>query len=312
MDDLKKLLNMSVAAALKAGLVIMDVYRSNDYNIRGKADDSPVTSADIKADEVISSLLKISGLPVLSEEGRHVPYGIRKVWKRFWLIDPLDGTKEFINGTGEFTVNIALVVDRRPLAGVVYVPVKDILYAGIEGIGSFRFDKASELNITTSGSSPGETPNFLTEEQVPGTNGCTENTSGSFSWPDMGVPLPSIIKKSYGIVGSRSFRDDRTSRFIAEFSKRFHDTRIITRGSSLKLCMLAEGEADIYPRFTNISEWDTAAGHAIVLASGGSVVQAANTDQQLIYNKEDFLNPWFIGFRNKKLLKKIKGIIPIT
>lgn len=311
MDDYGKLLNISILAALKAGLEIMDIGRSNDYNIDAKADESPVTTADIRADKVITSLLEDTGLPVLSEEGRSVSYRKRKSWKRFWLVDPLDGTREFIDGTGEFTVNIALIADQQPWSGVVYVPVRDILYAGIKNFGSWRFNNASALNNLAYGSFGDAVNNILTGKQGPGTdNRFWVNVPSDINWLENGIQLPFTSKKGYGIVASRSFPDERTHRFINEFSKRYHDTRIVTTGSSIKLCMLAEGEADIYPRFTNIWEWDTAAGHAIVLAAGGGVVQAANTGQQLIYNKKDNLNPWFVGFRNRELLENIKDMIP--
>lgn len=290
----------------------MKFFDENSFEVRTKEDNSPVTTADISANNIITSLIGESGLPVLSEEGSNVPYEERRLWERFWLVDPLDGTKEFIKGNGEFTVNIALIDGRLPRAGVVYVPVTDILYAGIEGTGSWRFDNPSNLIPAISATSPETTVELFTRIIVAGVDNNNKNAPAENSWPDTCIPLPFISKKGYGIVASRSYRDDRTNRFIAEFSKRYHDTRIVSKGSSLKLCMLAEGEADIYPRFANISEWDTAAGHAIVLGSGGSVVQAANTDQQLIYNKKDSLNPWFIGCRNKELLENIKDLIPLS
>ncbi len=277
-DDPEELLKLAAKAALEAGAEIMNVYGGDHFSIRIKADDSPVTIADLGADNIIFTLLSESGLPVLSEERAPVPYKERRSWKRFWLVDPLDGTKEFISRNGEFTVNIALIEDSEPLAGVVYAPVSDVLYAGIVGGDAWRFDRARDTALS--------------------------------GWPAAGRPLPCVRKSGYGIVASRSFPDDLTLAFIDEFISRYPGTQVVNRGSSLKLCMLAEGSADIYPRFRNISEWDTAAGHAVLLASGGSMVQAASPGRQLVYNKEESRNPWFIAYRDRALLDAVLDMIP--
>jgi 3'(2'), 5'-bisphosphate nucleotidase len=271
--DTGKLLSVAVRAALEAGAAIMEVYGQDDFSVKMKADDSPVTAADLRAEEIITSVLAPCGLPLLSEEGQSVTYKERKEWKLFWIVDPLDGTKEFIDRNGEFTVNIALVEGEVPVAGVVYIPASDILYTGIAGGGAMKYEGASR-----------------------GTG--------------IGVPLPSDRMPGYRITGSRSFMDENTLRFIEEFKARFEGSTMITRGGAAKLCMIAEGSADIYPRFSSISEWDTAAGQAIIAASGGFVVRAADPDSPLAYNKEKTLNPWFIAFRDRELLESVRELIP--
>ncbi len=276
--EMVRLMDVASTAAVEAGAVIMEVYAGDDLGVRKKPDDSPVTMADLRADAIIAERLGETGLPLLSEEGRFIPFGERKDWRIFWLVDPLDGTKEFINRNGEFTVNIALVRDGKPVAGVVYAPEIDVLYTGMVGVGAWRVDGASG--------------------------------HVGMPLPESAVALPCISRDSYGIAASRSSPDELTSAFIEEFCRVYRDTRIIIRGSSLKLCMLAEGEADLYPRFRDISEWDTAAGHAIVLASGGRVVEALRTGMELSYNKEPCRNPWFMAFRDQGLLEAVKGLIP--
>ncbi len=280
MSGIRELIGVALEAALEAGAVIMEVYGMADRGIERKADNSPVTTADLRADAAISRILGTTGLPVLSEEGKDIPWVERRNWKRFWLVDPLDGTKEFISRNGEFTVNIALVEGTAPVGGVVLVPVSGVIYVGIRGAGAWKIDGAPDLLA----SDP-----YLFEK---------------------GVPLPAVRRNGYGIVASRSFKDERTDRFIVQFCNRYAGTRIVTRGSSLKLCMLAEGEADIYPRFGNISEWDTAAGHAIVVAAGGEVVKAPELSGPLNYNKKESLNPWFIAYRDRALLEEVRDMIP--
>jgi 3'(2'), 5'-bisphosphate nucleotidase len=291
--NIDDLLDLAARTALKAGEAIMEVYRQDDMAVEMKSDNSPVTAADLRADAIISSALAKSGLPVLSEEGEAISFKERQRWKLFWLVDPLDGTKEFIDRNGEFTVNIALIQGQVPVAGVVYIPVSDILYAGISGAGAMRFEGAS-----------GITGAF----KITGKEGTGERTGTQT--PARGVPLPCAVAPGYNIVGSRSFMDENTLSFIEEFCGKFAGSRMITRGGALKLCMIAEGTADIYPRFSNISEWDTAAGHAIITASGGFVVQAPYIDQPLVYNKEHSSNPWFIAFRDRELLSSVSGMMP--
>ena len=282
-----ELLSLASVTALKAGAAIMEVYRQNDFKAKLKADDSPVTEADLRSDAIISASLARSGLPVLSEEGADIPFGEREKWGLFWLVDPLDGTKEFVEHCEGFTVNIALVDRQTPVAGVIYDPVNDVLYAGAVGHGAAKYPGAS-----------GVTAFNVRQNDEP------DNRDGA------GIRLPCVVAGSYGITGSRSFMDERTSRFIEEFREMYPGTRVIIGGSSLKFCRIAEGSADIYPRFSNINEWDTAAGHAILSAAGGSVVQAADTSRPLVYNKQSPCNPWFIAFRDPGLLKSVAPLIP--
>ena len=259
---MNKHLSTIISAAIEAGKVILEVYNT-DFNVEFKDDKSPLTLADQKAHEVIMSFLKGTGIPVLSEEGRSIPFEERKNWNQLWVVDPLDGTKEFVKRNDEFTVNIALVQNGVPIMGVVYAPVLDTLYVGDKQQGAFRVQKA------------------LTKENL-----IDQLTIGNR------LPL-NIDKDYYGIVASRSHLNDETTQFIEEIKKSNKNVKIVSKGSSLKLCMVAEGSADIYPRFAPTMEWDTAAGDAVVRASGGKTL-IANTNNYLQYNKEDLLNPWFI------------------
>ena len=262
---MNKLLKTAILASIKAGLEILKVYET-DFNVEYKEDESPLTLADKNANEIIMSYLDNTGIDVLSEEGRNIDYEERKQWKELWIVDPLDGTKEFVKRNGEFTVNIALVKDQQPIMGVVYTPVQDVLFYGDKDLGAFKLENASLLP-----------DNF---DKVLSTA--------------MKIPQAKT-KSTYNIVASRSHLTQETKDFIDKLKKEHQNIKIVSRGSSLKICMIAEGSADIYPRFAPTMEWDTAAGHAIVLASGGRIVQAEDPENELIYNKEDLLNPWFIA-----------------
>ena len=213
-------------------------------------------------------------LPLLSEEGRDIPYGERKAWEYYWLVDPLDGTKEFVKRNGEFTVNIALMHRDRPVMGVVLVPVKDILYFASEGTGAFRLAGTSALKSQIS----------------------FEELTGAA----VRLPLKTVTKAgTFTAIASRSHMSGETSSFLEGLEKEHGAIEIISAGSSLKFCLVAEGNADIYPRFAPTMEWDTAAGQAIVEQSGGSVLQHG-TGVPLRYNKENLLNPWFIVRRSSQ------------
>jgi 3'(2'), 5'-bisphosphate nucleotidase len=248
--DIKKIID----TAIKAGRAILEVYNSEDFGVEQKADNSPLTKADKAAHRVIMEGLNDTGYPVLSEEGAAIPYEERKRWNKFWLVDPLDGTKEFIKRNGEFTVNIALIENGKPLFGVVYVPVTDTLYWGSVGAGAFKakgsaLDKAEAIHTKQ----PGD-----------------------------------ILR----VVASRSHLNEETRAYIERFARDFKEVEFTSKGSSLKLVEVAEGNAHLYPRIAPTMEWDTAAAHAIVLAAGGSVNQLDNTP--LVYNKEHLLNPYFV------------------
>ncbi len=252
-----------IAASIKAGEVILEIYNT-DFKVEFKEDKSPLTLADKNANEIIVSYLKETGIPVLSEEGRDIPYSERRNWEKLWIVDPLDGTKEFIKKNGEFTVNIALVENQTPVMGVVYAPVLDILYVGDKDLGAFKIPLASKK----------------------------EDISRELNEKNR---IPTDKDKDYlGIVASRSHLTKETEDYIERVKKEHEKIKIVSKGSSLKLCMVAEGEADIYPRFAPTFEWDTAAGDAVVRAAGGKTVQANHPEKALVYNKEDILNPWFV------------------
>ncbi|WP_080903752.1 3'(2'),5'-bisphosphate nucleotidase CysQ [Parabacteroides sp. Marseille-P3160] len=256
-------LPIAIQAAISAGKIILEIYnnKNDDFEIKLKADRSPLTKADRLAHKDIISYLKKTSLPVLSEEGTSISYEERKKWKLFWLVDPLDGTKEFINRNGEFTVNIALISEGVPVLGVIYIPVSQTLYWGVEGEGAFK-----AMNIT------------IDKKQ----------------WAEQKIPLP-LPEKHDGIVvvASRSHSNRETEEYIDKLSTQDKPVQLIMAGSSLKITLVAEGKADVYPRFAPTMEWDTAAGHAIIRSVGLEIYQAG-TNQPLIYNKENLLNPWFI------------------
>ena len=188
----------------------------------------------------------------------------RKNWKYSWLVDPLDGTKEFVKRNGEFTVNIALIHHGTPIMGVIYVPVKEQLYFALEGMGAFK------ISINT----------------------VIDNLDDLVSDADK-LPIE-YNRNTYVVVGSRSHMSPETEQFFEERKKEYGNVEVMAVGSSLKLCMVAEGKADAYPRYAPTMEWDTGAGHAIAKMAGFSVTQY-NTEKEVIYNKEDLLNPWFLA-----------------
>jgi len=259
------MLNTAIKAVLKAGHEILKIYNNPeaDFSVERKADNSPLTIADKVSHQLINQLLKTTGLPVLSEEGRDITYEERKNWETFWMVDPLDGTKEFIKRNGEFTVNIALITKNQPVLGVIYVPVTNVLYVGEIQKGAWKLE---------------ETPEDASFEAV----------------KKAGTRLPvENPKPGYTIVGSRSHANDETREYIEQCKKEHPQIDIISIGSSLKICMVAEGIADEYPRFGPTMEWDTAAGHAIANASGKKL-WLTSLENELTYNKKNLLNPYFI------------------
>ncbi|SHJ99643.1 3'(2'), 5'-bisphosphate nucleotidase [Reichenbachiella agariperforans] len=249
--DLNQLLEVAKVAAKDAAVEILKIYETEDFSVEAKSDDSPLTKADKASHLAILAHLEKTGLPILSEEGRAISYSERKDWGYFWMIDPLDGTKEFIKRNGEFTVNIALIHQGQSILGVVQVPVKDELYFAIQGKGAFK-----ELNNET-----------------------TELKVNRINLQDSGLK----------VVASRSHLSDETQVFMDGLNH----PEIVSMGSSLKLLAVAEGAADLYPRFAPTMEWDTAAAQAIVEAAGG-VVTIKESVQSVLYNKEDLLNPHFL------------------
>jgi 3'(2'), 5'-bisphosphate nucleotidase len=257
----KELLEIAIRACIDAGKKILSVYDSDDFEIEHKSDASPLTKADLLAHQCILEHLEKTNIPILSEEGAAIPYSQRAEWKNLWIVDPLDGTKEFIKRNGEFTVNIALIKNGAPFLGVVYVPVANVLYWGMENYGSFC---------------------YTIEEKQPLLKMDNDNK------------LPKTkFKSHFTIVASRSHLSDETADFISNLKEIHGEIEIVSKGSSLKLCMVAEGAADCYPRFAPTMEWDIAAGHAICKFSGKKVMDL-DTNSEMIYNRENLLNNWFI------------------
>lgn len=279
----------AIRAAVLAGRKIMAVYTAPDadFQIEKKADNSPVTIADKQANALISAQLSAeTPFPLLTEEGLHAPYETRKEWQEMWVVDPLDGTKEFISRNGDFTVNIAYVSDGTPEAGVIYVPVSQELYFADHATGAFRVHVEDEERFTEDlalASSGHDETNRIWQALT----GCSEK-----------LPVAKDLKHNgYIVVASRSFLNDETRDFIEHLKESHTALHTLSRGSSLKICAVAEGSADIYPRFAPTMEWDTAAGHAIIRAAGGDIYEP-ESNVPLTYNKEDLHNPWFVVRRN--------------
>lgn len=269
----------AIRAALEAGQEILAVY-GTEFTVETKADQSPLTEADRRSHNVIMRHIEPFDIPILSEEGKGTPYGERKAWDKLWIVDPLDGTKEFIKRNGEFTVNIALVEDAKPVMGVIFVPVTGVLYFADREIGCFRVENP-----------PAEGFAFL-EKAI--------NLSEKLPLADSVVLRslsPAVLPaKPLTIVGSRSHATPELEAFVAEKRQAHGQVDFIAAGSSLKICLVAEGRADIYPRLGPTMEWDTAAGQAIAECAGATVLRH-DTGKPLAYNKENLLNPWFIVSR---------------
>lgn len=261
--NIVKVMETAIATAYKAGLEILKVYDTG-FEVKHKDDNSPLTLADKNAHDVIVAGLGETQIPILSEEGRSIPFADRKEWTYFWMVDPLDGTKEFVKRNGEFTVNIALIENGISVAGVIYVPVTGVMYLGIPRKGAY---KVSEFN----------------------------NPAGGLdAWIASAEKLPLADQSSvFTVVGSRSHKSVETAEFMDGLAKKHGEINIVSMGSSLKICLVAEGIANIYPRFAPTMEWDTAAGHAIAKAAGKEIYDHS-TGNPMVYNKENLLNNWFI------------------
>ena len=252
---------LAIEAAMEAGKEILKIY-DKDFSVEYKEDNSPLTDADITSNNIIIKHLKKTEIPVISEEIKEKSYTERAEWNLVWIVDPLDGTKEFIKKNGEFTVNIALIENGTPILGVIYVPVKKELFYG-DKEGSFKVENIQSFTE-------------LDQKKKIKLNG---------SQPD---------NKKIIVVSSRSHINKATQDYIEKLKETYKNIKMVSAGSSLKLCMLAEGKAHIYPRFSPIMEWDIAAGHAICKFAGVEVVSVEN-NKELIYNKENLLNPFFIA-----------------
>ena len=258
-----KLLTTAIEAALEAGKVILEIYKSDDFEVEVKGDNSPLTKADKASHNTLVYYLEKTGVPILSEEGKEIPFKERKDWKQLWILDPIDGTKEFIKRNGEFTLNIALIEDQKTLIGVIFVPVTGNLYFSTIEMGAFKVKvDLDNFDVKTLISNGDKLP--LERED-----------------------------KTFTIVASRSHMSTETEAYVAEMKVEHGTVNLISKGSSLKLCMVAEGVADCYPRFAPTMEWDTAAGQAICEHAGFKVIDW-NTKKDMLYNREELLNAWFL------------------
>ena len=256
-------------AALRAGAGIMEIYNGEqEFLVNLKSDNTPITEADRRSHETIKDYLSRTRIPLMSEEGRDLLYEERCGWDLYWLVDPLDGTLEFIKRTGEFTINIALMVNNRPTVGVVYVPTSGRIYFAIEGRGAWK--------------RIGMTPNPNAQMNI------SEIMRGAEPLPQTdGANDPKVVALS------RSHISPDTHIVVDSLKEKFGKIEILTQGSSLKLCLVAEGLVDIYPRTTPTSEWDTAAGECILNEAGGSIRELEH-NSTLNYNKPTLINPNFI------------------
>ena len=261
------LLEVAIFAAYKAGTEIISVYNdsSKEIEFELKSDNSPVTIADIRSNDIIVEKLSMLDIPIVSEELPLPSAEERAQMSRFWIIDPLDGTKEFLNRTGEFTVNIALVEDEKAILGIIFVPCENILYFGLRGLGAYAIS-GSELRA--------------------------------------GMDIEKIIKKArllhtipkrntFIIAKSVSFTDERTNKFIDNLLMEHENAEVKQIGSSLKFVRIASREVDCYPRMSQIHEWDIAAGVAIVVASGGKAIDLS-TGKEILMNDNEYLTKEFI------------------
>ncbi len=282
--EVRPLMHAAMNAALAGGRAILEV-RARGFDVQYKDDSSPLTEADLAAHEQIMKHLEGTGLPVLSEESAAAPFAERSGWDRFWLVDPLDGTKEFVKDNGEFTVNVALIEDGRPVLGVVQVPVHDSIYWGFTAAeGRWSFKAATNDDST---------PEQLADSAQP-----------------LVIDRARSLEPPLKVVASRSHLNEDTVRFVDQLEATHGTAERVSRGSSLKLCLIAEGAAAIYPRIAPTMEWDTGAAHAVVEAAGGGVYRydpelaataylsddpAAAGARPLQYNKENLLNPFFVA-----------------
>jgi len=261
--EINRNLALAIEASLKAGSVIMDVY-DTAFGVELKDDKSPLTEADRRSNDVINTYLKKTPFPIISEENKQIDYNERKFWNTCWIVDPVDGTKEFIKRNGEFTVNIALVKKGHPILGVIYVPATKALY-----FSEVSSQKAYKANLSSH-----------------------DTSLEKIKQCSIGLK-PKTRTDHLQVVGSRSHMSQETLDFIEDLKQDGKEVGIVSKGSSLKFCLVAEGQADVYPRFAPTMEWDTAAGQAICNAVGINVI-SKETNGSLQYNKENLLNPWFI------------------
>jgi 3'(2'), 5'-bisphosphate nucleotidase len=239
--------------AQEAAEAILHIYNTTDFQVDFKADNSPLTQADLAAHRLIVARLQrlTPDIPILSEESQDISYHERQHWSRFWLVDPLDGTREFMQRNGEFTVNIALIANHRPVLGIVHIPVQALTYWAAEGRGAFRTADETTVQLQAN--------------------------------PILCPPMKVVASRSHAGAETQQFLDNLRHDYALE---------VVSKGSALKLCMVAEGAADLYPRLGPTMEWDTAAAQCVVEQAGGRVTTLEDTP--LHYNKENLLNPFFM------------------
>ena len=254
-------LKLAIEASIQAGKKIIQIYNSDDFNLEYKLDDSPITLADTASNKIIENILEASNIPILSEEGNILDFNNRKNLKHLWVVDPLDGTKEFIKKNNEFTVNISLIENSVPVIGVIYAPALNVLYFSEKKLGAYKV--------------------FITNLD-----------EFDHSNP---LRLPLVKKfKEYKVLTSRSHLDNNTLDYIDNLKVNNLKVVSVPMGSSLKFCLLAEGLADCYPRFSPCMEWDTAAGQIICNEAGFKVIDL-KTMKPIVYNRENLINNYFIA-----------------
>jgi 3'(2'), 5'-bisphosphate nucleotidase len=261
----KNYLSLAIQAAMKASTAVLEFYNST-YKIETKIDNSPVTEADKASSKIICEMLAPTGIYVISEEEYCLPYKVRKEFECIWSIDPIDGTKEFIKKNGEFTINVALIKNQQPYIGVILSPVNGTLYFASKNIGAYKGNILNMANTI-------ELKDIIAQSEKLGMHCSTDN---------------------YTVIVSRSHLSKETYSHIEELKQKHGELTYTYSGSSIKMCLVAEGSANEYPRYGTTCEWDTASGHAILNATGKDIYDV-HTNLPLKYNKEDLKNPWFIA-----------------
>ena len=264
-----------ILTAYDAGAEILRIYHGEDFEIQLKADNSPLTAADKAAHNLIMERLQqLYDFPVLSEESQEIPYEIRHTWTTYWMVDPLDGTKEFIRKNGEFTVNIALIHNGRPIYGVVFAPAIGLFYVGAKGFGAFRFKQGEDF---TDREDLAEKLHDIREHFQP-------------------IPRPRPQgEHQLRVVASRSHCNVETTDFIERLEETRGPAKLVSIGSSLKICLVADGSADVYPRIAPTMHWDTGAAQAVLEAAGGCLVQW-DDHEPLRYDRPSLVNPYFVAY----------------
>ncbi len=273
---------IAIKAAIEAGKAVMDVY-SGSFGARQKTDGSPITLADERANDIIMQALERTGIPAISEESPKEEYEKRRSHEYLWIIDPVDGTREFVDRNGEFTINIALIFKQKPLFGIVSAPALDTFYIGWKDTGAYKCDHLNDF--ITACPNP-DMESIHTYFQPIGTKSNIENPALA-------------VSRSHLTPGTRNMIDTLFSKTI----------NILSKGSSLKFCLLAEGAAQYYVRADSINEWDTAAGHALLIAAGGIILSWPH-GRQLLYNKENLVHPGFIAMAGAAESDQIRGKFP--